>query len=501
MLIINKSDIFKNQKVFKKLLYKANMEVDKEKQYKRLKKAISFVTTASTGYYSCARIERAFIEIAQAHSLNKVLPPYKKNTVLHVMSRSYKVGGHTRVVERWIELSDPHQRQSLVFTQEDQQEIPDRLRKAVSDKQGELVILSDRLSDIEKGLQLREIASQFEFIVLHVHPDDVIPLLAFGNKEFTRPIIFFNHADHRFWLGVSISDIVADLRSFGQSITLNKRGAKNSIILGIPIDAIESKSTKSKTDIRKKLALPINKKIILSIGGAHKYKPLGNYNFINVAKEILEEHQEAIFILIGPDFKVFPDWEVASETYDNRIKALGYMPHKAIFDYIIACDLVLDSFPMSGGTALIDAISCQKPVLSLVNPVGQLDFVIISKAYCENKEVLLSKINKLLSDPCEVSANVADVTEKLMNSNSLANWQNKLTSIYRLAEGLVHTIHSFNSVGSDIIDNDLYLYSEDMRFKHKKYIPYLFDYYIVWSGGIKYREFVFFNKYKIKIKA
>ena len=90
-----------------------------------------------------------------------------------------------------------------------------------------------------------------------------------GSLQFQRPVIFYNHADHGFWLGASIADIVADLRVKGQRLTQEFRGVKDSFLLGIPTDMPATKSQFDKTLAREKLSLPKDKKIVLTIDSAY----------------------------------------------------------------------------------------------------------------------------------------------------------------------------------------------------------------------------------------
>ena len=69
-------------------------------------------------------------------------------------------------------------------------------------------------------------------VILHVHMYDVLPILAFANGDFNRPVMFYNHADHLFWLGASISDLVVNFRS--SSVAFNEeynRTSSNAVIV------------------------------------------------------------------------------------------------------------------------------------------------------------------------------------------------------------------------------------------------------------------------------
>lgn len=51
--------------------------------------------------------------------------------------------------------------------------------------------------------------------------DDPTAVVAFGIEKFERPVIFYNHSAHLFWIGKSIADIVLDVVKDNE-ITKNK---------------------------------------------------------------------------------------------------------------------------------------------------------------------------------------------------------------------------------------------------------------------------------------
>lgn len=495
-----KTAILKSQKEFESLLHKIEVEKDIIKKQKFAKRAIVYASEGSTGYYSSDIIEKVFIDIGQQQTIDR-LPDYQPNTVLHVMTQGYEVGGHTRVVERWVELSSHNQKQSVLFTASENQKVPERLENAIKNKAGEIIKLSDQFSDLEKGLRLREIASNYQFVILHIHPNDVVPLIAFSHKQFQRPVIFFNHADHRFWLGVSISDLVVDLRRWGEKLSINKRGVINNFILSIPVDNKKVDIIQDKFLLRKKLNLPLDKKIVITVGSPHKYKPVANFNFLNITKKILDKHPNIIFIFIGPNQSTFADWQSVS-SFDERVLALGHKLPEEMFDYLIASDLALDSFPMCGSTALIDAITCNNPVLSLKCPTGHLDYVMDSVAYCPNEQILLEKIDNILSSEQLAQRNIKDVSQKLKKNNSVENWQRRLAELYQRMDKVIHTITPFKPINyNQIEDIDIYLYSEARKIKKKWSIPKLVNFYRVKISGVRYTEIVILDRFTVKISG
>ena len=63
-------------------------------------------------------------------------------------------------------------------------------------------------------------------IILHIHCEDVIPVLAFADESGLPPVLFLNHADHLFWLGTSVADLVLNLRDAATDITISRRGVE-----------------------------------------------------------------------------------------------------------------------------------------------------------------------------------------------------------------------------------------------------------------------------------
>ena len=153
------------------------------------------------------------------------------------MTTSCKVGGHTRVVEKWINLAPCYQKHSVALLDQEG-EIPQKLKDNIKNKNGELYIFNKDDDIFQKAIKLRELASKFEYVVLNIHMDDPTALVAFGSEEFSRPILFFNHADHLFWVGKSISDIILDFRTI-KSITKTRRNIENPYFLGIPPETEE----------------------------------------------------------------------------------------------------------------------------------------------------------------------------------------------------------------------------------------------------------------------
>ena len=415
---INK-DIFE---FFEKKVLKGKNYQDK---LANARKAVDFALKNATSYYSSEIIEQFYREIANKYTIDVTELVPKKNSFLHVVTRVFSVGGHSRVVERWIKNSEGGTH-SVVFLDQKISDVPQLLRENVEEKSGELFDLSKILDPVEKGLALRRIGMDYEYVILHVHMDDFTPIVAFGNEEFTRPIIFINHADHQFWLGGCVSDIVINLRMWGEKLNIERRGVSNNILLEIPI---ETKSCNFKNvSIREIHGISPHEKLILTIGNEYKYGPSVSYDFIGTIRKILRKHPDTKFLAIGPS-PSSSMWKIAEKVTEGKIKAIGTVPYENIFSYIQSCDLYLDSFPFFGGTTLIDVILSGAPALSLSTPSGQSDYVRESVVFCEDEEQLMKKASIILNSKEHSRYHCENASESLLQRSSVTSWQNKLSSI------------------------------------------------------------------------
>lgn len=264
--------IQKYQKNFEYMLDTIDKTNSIELKLKLGEVALKYAVNSNTGYFTSSKLETLYTDYAKTIDIPDYNIEYKPNSFLHVLTMGYKTGGHTRVVERWIKNAPLNEFHNVVILNKtDKFEV---LEKNTKDKNGECFYFSNELSLKEKALKLRELAMHFEFIILHTHMEDPIATVAFGTEKFTRPVIFYNHADHLFWIGKSISDLTLDLIENAE-ITKERRNIDKTFYMGIPTDIHIKETTKSKDEYRKELGLPLNKRIIMSSGIINKFNPIG----------------------------------------------------------------------------------------------------------------------------------------------------------------------------------------------------------------------------------
>ena len=146
---------------------------------------------------------------------------------LHVLSRVYSTGGHTTMLRRWIEADDSGDEHHLVLTFTEKLEIQ-AVRDCIERTGGKVFTLGNIPSILQKANRLRELAWQeSDQVVMHSHMWDVVPTIAFGVVG-GPPVLLLNHADHTFWVGASVADLLVNLRLSGQN-SQSRAGALTAI--------------------------------------------------------------------------------------------------------------------------------------------------------------------------------------------------------------------------------------------------------------------------------
>ena len=202
--------------------------------------ASHFAFVRHPGFYTSAKLEDLLLKVGQEikkkSSLDADLWLESKDSgigkmrFLHVITESYGTGGHSPFIARWIKNSNANYIHSLVTTANNGS-LPEILFSSIKESGGWVCSLPDISQNlVEQSLFLREVARNWaDVVVLFVHPFDPIPIVAFG-LEGGPPIIYSNHADHAFWLGTSIADVVADFHYFGGLLGSKRRGIPQSKI-------------------------------------------------------------------------------------------------------------------------------------------------------------------------------------------------------------------------------------------------------------------------------
>ena len=412
--------------------------------------ALRLATYHNTGYFISSFLENFYTDFAKNIELDNYDISFQTNSFLHVMTRGYRTGGHTRVVERWIDNAPEGQKHSVVFTSPNSENM-EVLESLAKEKRGDCIYFNPNWRLKEKALRLRRLGMEYQYIILHTHMEDPTATVAFGTENFTRPVIFYNHASHMFWIGKSIADIVLDIIS-NDDVTKRLKGIDNSFPIGVPSGEIVFSAT-DKKEVRRRLGLPVDKKIIVSSGSDFKYLPICDDNFYDIFSKVIDE--DTYCYMIGLDKKKWEDVYIKS---NKHIIPLGYINYNEGYtDYLKAADLYLDSYPLCGATATMDAITSGTPALSLSSIYPPNDYLAKTQAFCREKDDFIKKAKKILNDKNFSEQIHAELKASLIKYQSKDVWNKNVSEMLRQLPQK-HTVKILNPKDDINEINDLAVY-------------------------------------------
>ena len=262
---------------------------------------------------------------------------------------------------RWIGQDNLHSH-SVALTRQAPKEVPKNLRDAVSRCQGKIYILNGRIGGIiSRAKRLRECAAAADIVVLHTWEHDVIPTIAFANKEHSPPIIYTNNGDHWFWVGAGISDVVANLRESGMRLSQERRGIEAKRNMLLPTILEHTHRELSRAEAKQQLGIDENSVMLLSIARSVKYRTVDGISFADAHVPLLKRHKQAILVVIGPGDSD-ENWSTAIQQTQGRIRVFGETGDTAVFYQ--AADIYVDSFPFVSITSILEAGSYGVPSVS-----------------------------------------------------------------------------------------------------------------------------------------
>ncbi|RCJ23214.1 glycosyl transferase family 1 [Nostoc sp. ATCC 43529] len=399
------------------------------------------------GLFVSPELEQLFLTLGQKKIHQNLYFSYRNNKsqpekvkhILHVATSVYGVGGHSAMIRRWIQ-QDNQRSHSIVLTQQPSVYLPKSLKDAVLNSHGKIYSLVETIGDvISWAKRLRKIARSADIVVLHIMPADVIPIIAFANKEECPPIIFINHADTGMWLGASISDVIANLRFSGMRLSLKRRGIAPERNLMLPIILNPIHRTLNRVEAKRIIGIDENTVLLLSIARSAKYKTIDGITFADAHVPLLEKYQQAILIVIGANQS--EDWSKAIEHCNGRIKVFPEREDTEIFYQ--AADIYVDSFPLASNTSLLEAGSYGVPLVSrypysddcgiLGADTPALDQQLIRVRDLEEYTAVLSS---LVEDE-KFRLSIGEQTKrKIVEIHTGSNWQSFLENIYSQATTL-----------------------------------------------------------------
>jgi len=316
-----------------------------------------------TGELASHKLEALLSEISKNLNDAEVPGPVRTQSspkrILHVVTEMYKVGGHTRLIWRWIR-ADAQRSHSVVLTRQMEGEVPGPLLSAVHDACGQVHYLDRSPGGIlARARALRRIAKDFDHVVIHAHPWDVVPLIAFLRAANLPPITHMNKDDHVFFLGATTANQVAQMRQAGSKLCQDRRGipASRCKLLPIPLDTSLTRGTRD--EAKRALGISEETVVLFSVATAYKYATSAMH-FAEVLLPVVQAHPNTLLLVIGPGDQ--GEWAKARIRSGGRIRALGKLSKVNL--YYQAADVYLDSFPIASLTSSLEGGSYGTAVAS-----------------------------------------------------------------------------------------------------------------------------------------
>lgn len=236
-------------------------------------------------------------------------------------------------------------------------------------------------------------------LVFTTDGDDVYKLPFINQKYRSRIIDMLNHANHIIAGCQNEADKLIDLGFKREKITIIRNGFDENFFYPQPMN-----------EARVLLGLPLDKKIILTIGTLHEVK--GQIFLLKAMKEITKEKKDLLLLIIGsgPLEKEMREF-IRRETLENNVWLVGYIPHNKIHVWINACDLfVLPSLNEGFPHVIPESMACGKPVVS--TNVGGIPEIV-------NGEQVGLTINP--GSSIELTESISYALEKKWNTDTIIN--------------------------------------------------------------------------------
>ena len=219
--------------------------------------------------------------------------------------------------------------------------------------------------------------NKIEFDLIHVHflQNGFIGVLL--KYLFNKPLVITAHGGDVYnlpfkddWYSSLIKFI---LKNVDQIITVSKFNAVKLRSLGVKNDIINIIPNGYNNKLfypipmhlaRKKLNLPLNKKILLTIGNLVYIK--GHTYLIDAMKFIVKKRNDTILIIIGTgQLKERLEKKVKKLNLNNKVFLVGRVRHGRIPIWINSCNLfILPSIKEGFSTVIPEAMACGKPVIA-----------------------------------------------------------------------------------------------------------------------------------------
>ena len=358
------------------------------------------------GLFGSKRLETVLHEIASetcsdGQTFQRVRHASEVRRVLHVATELSAFGGSPRLLSRWID-ADPTRENSIALTSH-AGVIPQHILDAVSSSGGTITLLAGKVgTQIDRAKALRKMARGYDLVVMHVHCEDEVPMIAFARQESLPPVLMLNHADHLFWLGPSVAHAVLSLRNAAADICRDRRGVSDDRNLLLPtlVDPVERRLKRE--EVRAELGIAPDQVLLVSVAREAKYKNFKGQTFADRHVELLKKHPNAVLMVVGCGVR--DDWAPARDAVDGRI--IPFEQRDDVYRFLEAADIYVDSYPFVSSTSQMEAARYGLPIASVLEAPKEASIVGINHLGLEGTSLVCASwreywdtLSRLIEDP------------------------------------------------------------------------------------------------------
>ncbi len=437
--------------------------------------AANYAELIHSGFFVDPIAENALLSIGQSIDDQEVLDPIAtvntpagRRSILHVLSEISSVGGLCRTLINWID-HDRETHHTVVVLRQKEPGAFSWFQSQLPGVKVQVIELDPDSGMLTRAVQLRQLARQgFSACVNHIGQAEAIASVAFATAN-CPPVLLVDHADHSFWLGLAMTDIVIHQRPVGAHLCEKRRGAKSCFVLPIPLaptleitapdcdngkPIIDGEPVVSARDLaRTRFGIRHDQVMALSIGRSTKFRPMNQQNFFREAFRFARQHPESVLHVVGVEKSQAETW--AGETApDQQFVFHGEIPvDPQLRD---AADVYLESYPFGSQTAFLEAIqsglasvraSVDTPLLATSDTA--VDDLIAAP---DNEQQYWEQLSNLLTNPIERQQLADRLHDQVLAMHTGEVWLAWLQELYLQLEKTTHAPEKLNALSEDTPD-------------------------------------------------
>ncbi len=281
--------------------------------------------------------------------MNGGVKPAAVRKILHVASAVSRVGGHCRTMVNWIR-NDRASQHTIVLLRQIDSAALEWFETELTEEGVEVVCLNAEAPMLRRAMELRSIARRgFAACFNHVAQAEAIHCVAFAVGGLP-PVALVDHADHSFWLGCGVVDLVVHQRPVGQELGQRRRLERESAVLPIPLK-LDTKP-EDRRGAREKFDLAGGAIMALTVGRKEKYRPDDRLNFFQMMDTLTMRHPDLVIHVVGVKRAQAEHWS-GCRLPERQLVFHGQRPVDPAL--LNAADIYLESYPFGSQTAFLEA--------------------------------------------------------------------------------------------------------------------------------------------------